>query len=402
MNGARVKTTGRSATLASPPPTSPVPESLPPGGRPPPPSPPRRRRFGRGLGLTLVGIVTALVAVAAGLYFVPAQWAGRLLPGDSLVDDDAVAFLPGTAIATSGRVEAEGIDVFDPDGEILLLTVAIDSDLTVFDWVRSSMDDAIELRSRASVFGDRSDAEQRQHNRHLMASSKDAATIVALERLGVQAADFTGVLFVETVAGGPADGLLEATDVILAIDGRPVTTVVSLRAVLAELEPGATAAVTVEDFETGERRDVELTLGTHPDHGGPFIGLSGITERVERSPLPFEVDIASGAVGGPSAGLAFTLIMLDVLTPGELTGGKRVAVTGSIRLDGSVGDVGGVTQKAVTARNAGAQMLIVPEASADEARSGAGDILVVGVATLDDALEALVAAGGQPVGRLLG
>ena len=417
MNGARVKTTGRSATLASPPPTSPVPdsrppgplppafptpESIPPGGLLPPPGPPRRRRFGFGLGLTLVGIVAVLGALAAGLYFVPAQWVGRLLPGDSLVDDDAVAFLPGTAIATSGRVEADGIDVFDPDGEILLLTVAIDSDLTVLDWVRSSMDDTIELRSRESVFGDRSDSEQRQHNRHLMDSSKDAATIVALEHLGVHAADFTGVLFLETVSGGPADGLLEVTDVILAIDGEPVTTVASLRAVLAELEPGETAVITVEDSETGERRDVELLLGTHPDHGGPFIGLSGITERVERSPLPFEVDIASGAVGGPSAGLAFTLVILDVLTPGELTGGKRVAVTGSIRLDGSVGDVGGVAQKAATARDAGAQMIIVPEASVNEALSGAGDVPVVGVATLGDALQALVGAGGEPVARLLG
>ena len=352
--------------------------------------------------MTLAGIVTALGAAAAGLYFVPAQWAGRLLPGDSLVDDDAVAFLPGTAIATSDRVEARGIEVFDPDGEILLLTVAIDSDLTVFDWVRSSMDDAIELRSRESVYGNRSAAEQRQHNRHLMDSSKDVATIVALEHLGVHAADFTGVLFVEIVPGGPADGLLEVSDVILAIDGRPVTTVASLRAVLTDLEPGMTAVVTVEDSETHEFRDVEIMLGTHPDTGGPFIGLSGITERVERPSLPFDVEIASGAVGGPSAGLAFTLVMLDVLTPGELTGGKRVAVTGSIRLDGSVGDVGGVAQKAVTARNAGAQMIIVPQASVDEARSGAGDIQVVGVATLDDALQALVGAGGEPVGRLLG
>jgi len=87
---------------------------------------------------------------------------------------------------------------------------------------------------------------------------------------------------------------------------------------------------------------------------------------------------------------------------GELTGGQRVAVTGSIRLDGSVGDVGGVAQKAVTARNAGAQMIIVPEASVDEALSGAGDVPVVGVATLDDALQALVGAGGEPVARLLG
>ena len=196
-----------------------------------------------------------------------------------------------------------------------------------------------------------------------MDSSKDIATIVALERLGVHAADFTGVLFFEAVPGGPADGLLEPTDVILSIDGEPVTTVDSLRAVLAELEPGAVAVVTVEDSETSELRDVEITLGTHPDGGGPYIGVSGVTERVSRSPLPFEIDISSGAVGGPSAGLAFTLVVLDVLSQGELTGGQRVAVTGSIRLDGSVGDVGGVAQKAVAARDAGAELIIVPEGS---------------------------------------
>ena len=401
----RAKTTGRFATLASPLPTSPAPDSPPPGGLPPPPppTPPTRRRwFSSGLGLTLIGVAVVLAGLAAGVYFAPAQWAGRLLPGDSVVDEGAVAFLPGTAIATSGRVEAEGIDVFDPEGEILLLTVAIDSDLTVLDWIRSSVDEAVDLRSRASVYGDRTDTEQREHNRHLMDSSKDIATIVALERLGVHAADFTGVLFFETVPGGPADGLLEPTDVILSIDGQPVTTVDSLRAVLAELEPGAAAVVTVENSETHELRDVEMTLGTHPDSGGPFLGLSGVTERVSRSPLPFDVDISSGAVGGPSAGLAFTLVVLDVLSRGELTGGQRVAVTGSIRLDGSVGDVGGVAQKAVAARDAGAGLIIVPEASADEARSNSGDVPVVGVANLDDALQALADVGGDPVGRLLG
>ena len=342
------------------------------------------------------------MAASAASFFVPAQWAGRLLPGDSVVDSEAVAFQPGAAIATSGRVEADGIELFDPEGEILLLTVSIASDLTVVDWIRSSMDDSIELRSRESVYGDRSDEEQREHNRHLMGSSKDVATIVALEHLGVHAADFTGVLFVETVSGGPADGVLGGTDVILSIDGEPVTTVESLRTVLADLQPGATATITVENFETHEIRAVEITLGTNPDSGGAFIGLSGVTERIDRSPLPFEIDVASGNVGGPSAGLAFTLIMLDVLTPGELTGGKRVAVTGSIGLDGSVGDVGGVAQKSVAARDAGAEIIIVPQALVDEARSGAGEVPVVGVENLDDALQALAAQGGDPVGRLRG
>ena len=337
----------------------------------------------------------------SGSFFLPAQWAGRLLPGDSVVDSDAVAFLPGTAIDTSGRVETDGIDLFDPEGEILLLTVSIDNDLTVVDWIRSWMSDSIELRTRESVYGDRSNQEQRVYNRHLMASAKDTATIVALEHLGVHAAEFTGVLFVNTVSGGPAQGLLEPGDVILAIDGKPVTTVASLREVLADLEPGTPAVVTLENSDTHER-DVEIELGAHPDNGGAFIGVSGVTVRVERSQLPFEINISSGNVGGPSAGLAFTLIVLDVLTPGELTGGKRIAVTGSIRLDGSVGDVGGVAQKSVAARDAGAEMIIVPEASVDAARSGAGEVPVVGVATLDEALQALATSGGDPVGRLQG
>ena len=351
----------------------------------------------------LSGTAMVLVAVAsAASFFVPARWAGRLLPGDSVVDSEAVAFLPGAAIATSGRVKADGIDLFDPAGEILLLTVSIDSDLTVVDWIRSSVDDSIELRSRESVYGDRSREEQRNHNRHLMGSSKDTATIVALEHLGVHAVDFTGVLFVEAVSGGPADGLLEGTDVILSIAGEPVTTVESLRTVLADLEPGTPATVTVENSLTRELRDVQITLGTHPDNGGAYIGVSGVADRIKQSPLPFEIDIASGNVGGPSAGLAFTLIVLDVLTPGELTGGKRVAVTGSIGLDGSVGDVGGIAQKSVAARDAGAEVIIVPEALVDDARSGAGEVPVVGVKSLDDALQALVALGGDPVGRLQG
>ncbi len=363
---------------------------------------PGRRRPRRGPWWFL-GIVAVLAAgLSAAAFFAPAQWAGRLIPGDSLVDSEAVAFMPGAALTTSDRIDADGIEVFDPAGEILVLTVSIDSDLTVVDWIRSSVDDSIELRSRESVFGERSNQEQRDYNRHLMSSAKDTATIVALDRLGVQAADFTGVLFVQVVPGGPADGLLRGTDVILSINGLPVTTVESLRAVLADLDPGTTATVTVHNTETDERRDVDITLGAHPDSGGAYIGVSGVTERVERSPLPFDIDISSGNVGGPSAGLAFTLVVLDVLTPGELTGGKRVAVTGSIRLDGSVGDVGGVAQKSVAARDAGAEIIIVPAALVEEARSTAGEVPVAGVENLDDALEVLAANGGDPVGRLYG
>jgi PDZ domain-containing protein len=111
--------------------------------------------------------------------------------------------------------------------------------------------------------------------------------------------------------------------------------------------------------------------------------------------LPFPVRIDTEDVGGPSAGLALTLGLLDLLTPGSLTGGETIATTGSIDPDGVVGEVGGVAQKAVAAERAGARLILVPEAEADDARRFAGDLEVVGVSTLDDALEALAGIGGN-------
>ena len=107
--------------------------------------------------------------------------------------------------------------------------------------------------------------------------------------------------------------------------------------------------------------------------------------------------IDTSDIGGPSAGLAMTLSVLDELTPGNLTGGKRVAVTGEIAPDGTVLEVGGVAQKAVAARHRGAQLFIVPIQEVAEARTRAGSMPVVGVRNLDDALKALRAAGGDPL-----
>jgi len=112
--------------------------------------------------------------------------------------------------------------------------------------------------------------------------------------------------------------------------------------------------------------------------------------------FPFDVELRSEQIGGPSAGLAFTLEVLDVLTPGELTGGKKVAATGTIELDGSVGEVGGVAQKTIAVRNAGASLFLVPRAEYAEAKRFAGKKLDVQVVdTLQDALRVLSTVGGN-------
>lgn len=362
---------------------------------PPPPRWRRRRRLYPALWS-----LAAAVAVVIGVVLAPARWVGRAIPGYSIVDDGAVAFKPGGANTTIDRLKISGLEFFEPAGTILFTTVSIDDELTVAEWMQSWLSEGIELHTRESVFGDRTSEEQREYNLDLMAASVDTAVFVALDHLGIEMFDATGLSFDSTVEGAPADGTLDPDWVIVALDGIAITTLDSLRDLLASREPGASAILTVEVDGTAQRRDVPITLGAHPDGGG-FIGIRGVRERLVRRQLPFDVDIESGAFSGPSAGLAFTLAIIDALTPGELTGGGTVAVTGSIAVDGSVGSVGGVAQKATAADRAGADLFVVPSGSVPEAVAGAGDTTVVGVSSLAEALAALTAYGGEAAEPLL-
>jgi Lon-like protease len=113
--------------------------------------------------------------------------------------------------------------------------------------------------------------------------------------------------------------------------------------------------------------------------------------------LPFDLEVNTDRIGGPSAGLAMTLAVLDRLSPGELTGGGKVGATGTIEADGSVGEVGGVKQKTASVRASGAKLFIVPLAEVALAKPHAGKMQVIGVRNLEEALAALRKAGGDPL-----
>ena len=345
----------------------------------------------------ILGFVGLLVLGIIAYGTVPAQWVGRVLPGSSVVDDGAVALKPGSARPTDDRVSVVDLEVFEPEGEILFTTVSIDDQVTIADWVRSGLDDAIELRSRADVFGSRSASEQRERNLQLMQASKDTAVIAALEHLGVMAVVESGIGFNEVLDDGPAAGLLEVGEIIIALDDVAITGFDSLLAALDARAPGTEITLQLENNETGALREQVMTLGVHPDaeRTGGFIGIADVTVRAVDADLPFDVAIDSGSIGGPSAGLAFTLTLIDMLTPGELTGGNRVAVTGTISAAGDVGNVGGVAQKAAVAEAEGVAMFIVPKELVAAAESTTDDLRVVGVESLDDALAALAELGGD-------
>ena len=344
------------------------------------------RVVGAILGIGMIVLLSALV---------PVRTLAAVVPGQGFIDQDLVAQKPGSARATDSRVSIDGAGVDDPDGAILFTTVQLDTTVSIFDWLLGEYDDDIDLRPRSEVLGDRSVEDNRQRNLEMMRVSKDAAVIAALHHLGIAVFEETG-LGIDTVRDdGPAEDLLVAGDVIIAVDDVAITGFASLQDELAAKSPGETGVIRVENIDTQETRDVELAWGEHPDRpGDAYIGVNVVPPQ-EELPLPFDVEIDSGTIGGPSAGLAFTLTILDLLTAGELTGGLEIAVTGTISPDGQVGPVGGVGQKAAAAQDAGAVAFIVPVEMVDEASDHAGSMPVIGVATLDEALSALADFGGD-------
>ncbi len=209
----------------------------------------------------------------------------------------------------------------------------------------------------------------------------------------------SGALVAGLLPGFPAAETMEFGEVLVEIDGEEVvTTRDALRLINAD-DPGDEMEFTVRTTE-GELRDGTLTLAERPDDertpedesGGPFVGI----EVRSAYATPYDIDIDSGKVGGPSAGLAFTLAVIDLLTPGELTGGIEVAATGEVQDDGRIGIVGGVTQKTASVEDRGVELFLVPAGDFETAAAAADDsVEVVAVETLDDALEALADRGGN-------
>lgn len=384
-------------------------------------------------------------AIVSPLLF---QWLKPLAPDSGALDCRIIAVKPGNAFITADGVELDGLDRFEPSGNIFFTTVALDDSPTFLDWKVADSNSMIELHTWDSLYGNVTSHEHKEYNAFLMLASKDMAVVAALDYLGVEAAEYVGVGFTGIVPGTAADGRLAAGDVIVAVAGRPVSDVQSLLHAMADSSPGMTVVLTVRRYastdehpETGdesagrdsaedgdgeadgmggalddiadaphvpgavseefEDREEEIVLGAHPETDRGLIGVSGLHAAVQWHPLPFEIDIDSGTVGGPSAGLAFALTVIDVLTPGELTGGLSVAVTGSIMPDGAVGRVSGVRQKADTARRAGADLFIVPEALLAEASEGAGGVPVEGVGSLREAIGVLGEYGGETDGLAL-
>jgi len=246
-----------------------------------------------------------------------------------------------------------------------------------------------------------------------MRTSEQVAQFVALQRVGFDVTLVPGDVLIqdivcleandegtECLTWSPSDDVLDPGDRILSVEGEELTGVEDLTRILADREAGDVVSMQIDRPEVG-LLDVDVQLTSSPEEPDrTIVGFYPFdTRQVE---LPFDLNINTGSIGGPSAGLAFTLTLIDELTEGELTGGESVAVTGTMELSGEVGAIGGLRQKASAVAQAGVTLFLVPtsqgEADIAAARLAGGPGLeIVPVANLEEAIAALVAHGGDPI-----
>lgn len=200
-----------------------------------------------------------------------------------------------------------------------------------------------------------------------------------------------GAYLAEIIVGGASEGLLLPGDRIIGFEGAAITSFDDLIPALIDRQSGEDVLVEVQRGD--EVLEVEINLGVRAFERA---GILSADTQFRDADLPFEVEFTTEDIGGPSAGLAFTLTVLDVLTEGDLTGGANIVVTGSIDRNGRVGSIGGVFQKSFAAIDDDADIFIVPEGNLEAARAAAGDELrVEGVNTLEEALEIIDEFGGN-------
>ncbi len=368
-------------------------------------------RHGRIGPIHVVGGVLALLLVAvivASLWTVP-----------------YIAVVPGTAINADSLVTVPPKLRQHHRGAVLLTDVNIIY-LKAIDyfWYKWNSDDAVEPTQ--SVIGPATPAQYVSQGVIDMANARQAATVVGLRALGYGVgASASGVIVYQPLPGSPGAAAFADNDVIVAVDGHRVRDFTSLATALGSPQPGTQVSVRVHLFGATRVRTVDVRLGElrlekvtgglavicaragtktklkpYEPTGVPrgCLGLDSQLSEVDyvTTGLPFTVSMDPRNIIGPSAGLAYTLALIQQLDPKSLTGGRKVAATGTMSVTGQVGDVGGVAQKTVAVRDAGASVFFVPTVERSTAEKHAGNKLrIFAVSDISQVLADLRSLGGS-------
>ncbi len=275
-----------------------------------------------------------------------------------------VALTPGPTLNTLGSlagkplIQIKGHRTYPTTGNLNMVTVSFmggpGTRFDIFGALRAwlSADDAVVPQQEIFTPGQTTQQVAKEDTEE-MANSQETATAAAFCQLKIK---FNTVDTIEaTVKGMPAAGVLRPGDVITAVDGKPVTCNADAGTMVKQRKPGAPVQLTI--LRHGKTVPVRLT--TANVQGVPEIGV----QILESFVFPFNVSISVGNIGGPSAGMMFALGIIDKITAANLTGGRFIAGTGEIEANGTVDPIGGIQQKMVGARSAGATIFLTPAAN---------------------------------------
>ena len=297
---------------------------------------------------------------------------------------------PGPTINTLGQVDGEdvvsisGADLDETEGNLNMTTVSVRSGMTLSQVISRWLftDDTIVPIEQIFPPG-QSTEEVEESNRTAFISSESSATIAAMNYLNIP----VEVEVAEVLTDSAATGIFEPGDKLLSIDGTEISTPGDAQTIVRSKAPGDEITISYE------RNDAEsqatITLREHPDDSS--VALLGISMLSVPSSA-IEVDYNLEDIGGPSAGMMFSLAVVDKLSPGALNGGKFVAGTGTIAEDGSVGPIGGIAHKVRAAEDAGAEVFLSPADNCAEAMSAKPqDMTILKVDSLSQAIDQMAA-----------
>jgi PDZ domain-containing protein len=335
--------------------------------------------------LTLVIATLATVAAIAVTVLVPVPYV-ILTPGPTLNT-------LGTDSSGKPLISITGHPVYKTTGNLNMVTVSFQGGpgkvLNIYKALRAWLDPSEAVVPEGELFPPGQTAQQTQaQDLEQMASSQELATAAALSELHIPYQ--TPVVVVSTTPGYPASKVLKPGDVITAVNGQPVTGETSLASLVTSHPAGTVLQIEVQ--RSG--KTVTLPVKSVSSNGTAVIGVS-VQQHYK---FPFTVDISVGNIGGPSAGMMFALGIVDKLTKDNLTGGKFIAGTGEITPAGQVGAIGGIQQKMVAARSAGATIFLTPAGNcANTVGAVPAGLRLVKVATLSQAVDDLEAIkAGKP------
>jgi Lon-like protease len=374
----------------------------------------------------LVGLAAVAILAVLSIALLPSNWFYNLPNCKGTAKQCKIQFglVPADAQPVEPRLSVSGLPTYATKGQIYFVTIR-EPELTVMDYLVTHHLPSVRFMSYTDKFGNQTEAQLLQSGQRQMTGAKDRATYVALKAAGFDVTRKNGPAIIDYIVcqkvnaartkcdqDAPAAKVLQPNDTIISINGTKITTLDDISPVLKTVKAGDTVQVVIS--RDGKQSSVAVQTIQAPGEATPrtIIGFAPVDTTTVSLPPGLKVDFSTEGIGGPSAGLAFTLTLIDTVTQGNLMGNNRIAVTGEIDIDGKVGAIGGLNSKAKAVQQTGVKYFLVPASqpkgrlpdgrlnpdSIEAAQAVVGNSMqIIPVDTLDDALAVLRRLGGDPL-----